>query len=324
MISCGYAARAAGRGMCARGVRWALLLLASLAVAPTPAFAGNATVVEAAGVAKQAMDYYKAGEFTMAAELYRRAFRIDPTRPEYLFGLGRSLQNAQKYQDAMLAYESLLALLPATDPWSKKGRNALRELQTTMAALERTLPTKPEVKPEPAPLPVAKPAPEPVKPAPPPEPVAPPTPVKPPPVVVTPVAAPVVVKPVAAPVVVATAPPADPAPRWRTYARWGLLGAGAVAVIAGAAVYGSAASDRSALDGKLAQTQGSYISGISYADATAQAAAIGHKKTAGAVTLALGAAAALGGGALWLTDALQQSAWVPTPTLNGVQWAGRF
>ncbi len=298
-------------------LRVVLLSALGAAVAPPVQAAGNQNS-EATGVAKQAMDYYKAGEFPMAAELYRRAFRLDPTRPEYLFGLGRSLQNAQKFQDAMLAYESLLALLPATDPWSKKGRNAVRELQATMSALEKSAVHVP------APIKA-----EPVAPAPPPEPVKvvvevrqlPAEPPKPAPPVVAPAPAPALpalqVEQIAQPVAV-------PRPAWRTWTQWSLLGVGAVALVAGVGVYGAAASDRSVLDAKLGQTQNGYISGIGYADATAQAAAIGQHKTAGAIAMGVGAASAVAGGVLWWLDRSMQAAWLPVPVGTGVAWAGRF
>lgn len=295
-----------------------LAVVMGLSVAVPRAHAVTPASAEAAGVAKQAMDYYKASEFGMAAELYRRAFRINPTRPEYLFGLGRSLQNAKKFQEAMLAYESLLALLPSDDPWSKKGRTAVSELQKTMTALEKTTGPRP-----PMPEPEAKPTP----PAPTP---APAEPVK---VVVEikhsqaeaprePAPAPVPA-PHAMPIATAPAPVED-ASAGRTYAKWGLLGVGGAALITGVAVYAAAAADRAALDEKLAQTSGGYIAGVGYEEASAQAAAIGKQKTAGVVVLLVGAAAAVGGGVLWLTEPSARTAWLPMPTANGVQWAGRF
>jgi hypothetical protein len=319
MVGSSLAAHAASRGL----LRLLMAALLCASVAPAQVFAAGNAVGEAAGVAKQAMDYYKAGEFPMAAELYRRAFRLDPTRPEYLFGLGRSLQNAKQYKEAMLAYESLLALLPATDPWSKKGRHAVQELQATMTALEKTAAKKP---PEEKSEPPAQP-----------KPVSPQEPVK---VIVevrqvpaeAPKPAPAVLAPTPTVTPVAVAPampqidkPAESErPAWHKWTQWGLIGGGAAALVAGVAVYGAAVGQRSALDTKLAQTQSGLISGIGYSDATAQAEAIGHQKTIGAVTMGIGAAAAVAGGIFLLLDRPSTTAWLPTPASNGVQWAGRF
>jgi tetratricopeptide (TPR) repeat protein len=110
----------------------ALTLLATPVLAappPHPASSAHpAPAVEAAMVAKQAIDYYQNGQFALAAELYRRAYRIDPTKPEYLYGVGRSEQKAGRVAEARLAFTALRGLLPSTDPYFRKCEQALDEL----------------------------------------------------------------------------------------------------------------------------------------------------------------------------------------------------
>ena len=90
--------------------------------------AASDAAAEASYVAKQAIDYYKNGDPRMAADLYRRAYRIDPSKPDYLFGAARAEQKAGHAKEAIVTYENVLALLPSTDPLAKKAQKYIDAL----------------------------------------------------------------------------------------------------------------------------------------------------------------------------------------------------
>ena len=146
------------------------LLVAALVVWSTlglnrPLLAAQPQVTEAAIVAKQAIDYYQNGNPAMAAELYRRAFQLDPTKADYLFGVGRSEQKAGRVREATAAYENVVALLPSTNPLARKAQTALTELRADVAPTQaQNLANRPlvaEKVPEPARAPEPAPAPAP-------------------------------------------------------------------------------------------------------------------------------------------------------------------
>ena len=120
------------------------LLIASLLLAQATAFARPApltaeakaakeTAHEAAVVAKQAKAYYEQKQFSLAAELYRRAYLLNQTRPEFLYGVGRSEQMAGHLPAAREALENLRRLLPANHPLQAKAAASLVEMQEIVA-----------------------------------------------------------------------------------------------------------------------------------------------------------------------------------------------
>jgi tetratricopeptide (TPR) repeat protein len=84
---------------------------------------------EAAVVAKQAKAYYQQKQFALAAELYHRAYELNPARPEFLYGVGRSEQMAGHIPQARTALESLRELLPPKHPLQAKAAKSLVEMQ---------------------------------------------------------------------------------------------------------------------------------------------------------------------------------------------------
>lgn len=110
-------------------------LLISLVVLPAEArprkglkTAATNSVHEAAIVAKQARAYYDKKDFALAAELYDRAYVLNPARPEYLYGVGRARQMAGRLEDARMALERLQALLPQNHPLQQKAEKSLKEI----------------------------------------------------------------------------------------------------------------------------------------------------------------------------------------------------
>ena len=83
---------------------------------------------EADECAKLGKAIYDKEQFAAAAELYRRAFRLYPAKPDYLYGVGRSEQRAGRYNLAKVAFQQLLALIPTDDPLAARARKALAEI----------------------------------------------------------------------------------------------------------------------------------------------------------------------------------------------------
>lgn len=134
----------------------ALCLIAVTAQArPTPeavlaAKQAKETAHEAAVVAKQAKAYYQQKQFALAAELYRRAYQLNPLRPEFLYGVGRSEQMAGHRKEAREALESLRRLLPSAHPLQAKAAASLVEMQDVVEEPTVVIPP-PIVVPPPAP-----------------------------------------------------------------------------------------------------------------------------------------------------------------------------
>ncbi|MSQ85202.1 MAG: hypothetical protein EXR77_20385 [Myxococcales bacterium] len=95
-----------------------------------------ALVQEARDLAKVARKLYEAKHYGAAAELYRKAFRLDPDKPDYLYGVGRAEQRAGKHADAKVAFEQLISLLPVDDPLAARAKRALAELQPADSAVD--------------------------------------------------------------------------------------------------------------------------------------------------------------------------------------------
>lgn len=210
--------------------RWpALVMVLALQIAGAPVALAAARKVAAVSPADEALDLartarkvYEAGQFSAAAELWRKAFRLDPSKPDYLYGVGKAEQRAGNFAKAKAAFEQLLALVPADDPLAERSRKAMAEMAKAPEAAEK------------APASVEPAAPPPIAhgrevPAPPAETLEPPSAPSPLPAASTPSAAPEQPRPGAAvPVIAIANPPA-----------WPVWGAGGVAVAAavGAAVF---------------------------------------------------------------------------------------
>jgi tetratricopeptide (TPR) repeat protein len=122
-------------------------------------------------VARQALAYYNAGQFALAAELYRRAFQLEPSRPAYLYGVGKSERKAGHLEQALIAFRQMLALLPATDDLYVKSKHEVEEIEAQLAHKPEPPPAKPATPPvtenPPAPKePVSQPKPAVVQPVP--------------------------------------------------------------------------------------------------------------------------------------------------------------
>ncbi len=250
----------------------------------------------------------------MAADLYRRAYRIDPSKPEYLFGAARAEQKAGRPAEALLAYQTVLALMPSTEPLAKKAQTAIDEIRAADAAKPAQA-----VPPVPPPSPVEKPAlpAEPAKPIEQPKPVEPPQLAPPsPPVEPLPTVA---VKPIA----VATQPAEAPAD-WKKPTGWALVATGGVALVGGAILGALAASGRSSLDAnKLPDGVHYDPSKITHDGIVSQQTAINSKATGAIVCGAVGVVAA-GVGAWALLTAPSKVAFTPGPGVVGVGLASRF
>ncbi len=132
-----------------------LLLLATLAharpahQADPAARTARETAHEAAVVAKQAKVYYDKKQFALAAELYRRAYQLNPLRPELLYGVGRSEQMAGHIAVAREALTSLRQLLPPMHPLQAKAATSLVEMQEVVAEPVVVIPQPVVVVPQP-------------------------------------------------------------------------------------------------------------------------------------------------------------------------------
>jgi len=108
-------------------------------VAPTPALAKNGKVAavsaheQAKNLSAQALVAYERGKFAEAAELYKIAYRLDPTTSDYLFGVGKAEQKAGRWAQAAAAFEQLLAILPASDPLAGRARKALETVKAAQS-----------------------------------------------------------------------------------------------------------------------------------------------------------------------------------------------
>lgn len=121
---------------------------------PSPAAAAaHAAAHDAAVVARQAKGYFGQRKFDLAAELYGRAYQLNPSRPEYLYGVGRAEQMAGRVHEARSALETLQKLLPAGHPLQAKASAALAQLRA--AEPPPVVPTPPPPPPTEVALPVA-------------------------------------------------------------------------------------------------------------------------------------------------------------------------
>ena len=113
----------------------------------------KASAHEAAVVARQAKAYYQKKQFALAAELYRRAYELNPARPEFLYGVGRSEQMAGHLPQARAALESLRQLLPPKHPLQAKAAASLVAMQEIVAEAVEVIPPPMAVTPVAQPTP---------------------------------------------------------------------------------------------------------------------------------------------------------------------------
>ena len=200
------------------------LALGCAAVAGTPTTARAAALQpakEAEKLATAARTVYESGQFAAAAELYRKAYRLNPAKPDYLYGVGKAEQKAGRLAQAKAAFDQLLALIPADDPLAERARKALAEVVAAQGAAAPGAP-QPAVSAPPAPAPAAPPP-------------APAPPVSAPPPPETPAAKPPAPVPAAAPLVADVTAAAGPPARPSRVPAYAALGVAAVAAIGGAA-----------------------------------------------------------------------------------------
>lgn len=126
--------------MVQRGLRIAARVVLACAVAATvavvPAVAAPTAASRARAAEKLAATariVYDQGQFLAAAELYRKAYSIDPAQHDYLYGIGRAEQKAGRLAQARVALEQLLAIIPADDPLATRARKALDEIAVLSA-----------------------------------------------------------------------------------------------------------------------------------------------------------------------------------------------
>lgn len=96
--------------------------------------------VEARQLAAKADAHFAKNENDAALAAYEQAIALDPTRPEYFVGKGRTLARLRRYDEAFLAYGQALRLAPG-DPMilRYRGHNYInvRKFDLALADLEK-------------------------------------------------------------------------------------------------------------------------------------------------------------------------------------------
>ncbi len=270
----------------------ALVLLAVMAGSLAQPSACHAAVAdkqvkEADKVATAAKVVYEQGQFPVAADLYRKAFRLNPAKPDYLYGVGRAEQRAGRYAQAKAAFEQLLALIPSDDPLAEKARKALGEVAAADKAAQPT--PKPAEPAKAIPPPVVVPAPV--------APAAAPTPVhqEPKPASLAQKPAPAITPRL--PTVAAPAPRPLPMPAVAAFAV-------AVAALGGTVGFGLAAVEADAFADRYRTADGEFVDPkkLPQAEATALVRDINFKRQMTVACGATMAAAVAVGGWLWVRD----------------------
>ena len=143
-------------------LRWRLAALSGWLVAlvfvlsPASAWPQAANPQEARLVSKQALSFYKTGKFVVAAELYHRAYKLDPSRPQFLYGAARAEHKAGRLEQAALVYKAVKkALGPKHDLYRKSQRylfsieDEIRDRQSAQARPPKIQTKRPKT-PQPA------------------------------------------------------------------------------------------------------------------------------------------------------------------------------
>lgn len=86
----------------------------------------------------QAQAEYGAGHHDHAAQLFRRAYDLDP-KPEYLFNAARAEQRAFKLDAAEHDFAAYLSLAAATDEGKRRARVHLQEVRATRQQLQQAM-----------------------------------------------------------------------------------------------------------------------------------------------------------------------------------------
>lgn len=265
---------------------------------------------EALELAKAARKVYEAKQFAAAAELWRKAFRLDPAKPDYLYGVGKAEQRAGNFSKAKAAFEQLLALLPTDDPLADRAKKALAEMAGPAATPPATPPAAPPAPPEQPPVEATESAigANPAPPA-----VAAPAPAT--PTMPLAVAA-------AAPALAVAVQPGAAATNWPL---WGCIGASAVGAVAAGVMAGLAmAADSDAEPFRVAGTGEFDPALISEADARSRIRTINDRWMWAGV--GAGVAVASGGVAAWLGWQRSRSAHRQAPAASAaipaLSWSG--
>ena len=115
-----------------------------IAVLASLVLQAGAQPTQAAADAKKAFDeaaaYFQKNENEPALAAYEKAIALDPTRPEYFVGKGRTLARFRRYDEAFAAYGQALTLAP-NDPMTLRyrGHNYInvRKLDLALADLTK-------------------------------------------------------------------------------------------------------------------------------------------------------------------------------------------
>ncbi len=237
----------------------------------------------------------RAGNPTLASELYLQAYKTAPGRYDWLFKAAVAAQMAEAWEPALQHFDTYLTLAPPNA--EERGQAQARD-----AWLRQKLGLKPmQVAEKPVAAPDVQRQDGAVKPTEGPKVIAPSVPVD-----LTGVTRP-------------WEPRASTAPSWPG---WTAMGGGAAFVIGGVVVLALAQADAAALAKDQSHEAGQLITTISREEAANRASAINTRAAFGWTATGLGLAAS-GFGVWWLTRHPEQAA-VVLPTANGAQLAVRF
>ncbi len=91
----------------------------------------------AAAFSQIAKEEAKKQNYTHCAELYRKAFDIDPATLGYLYSAARCEQKAEQYEAAMRHYDTFLLRAPPDDALRSKAEGYRAECETALEAQRR-------------------------------------------------------------------------------------------------------------------------------------------------------------------------------------------
>lgn len=257
---------------------------------------------EAAALSIVAKARSEAGEFALAAELFRQAFRTDAKLPGYLYSAARCAQHGGLWARAIEDYQRFQAFAPFGDPLLAKAAEYLQEARAALARETEAARLAAQVRAAPAPALVSPAARE--------------LPAAPAPAIPAP-------RPIAGPLAVLSTSQREPASplAWRRPAGYSALATGLVGLGVGGYCLLRGRNEVAALQADLAKTDAhGDIVGVARPEALArQDTARGHQAIGGTL-LGVGVAMAAVGGYLAFTQPTSHVTLAPT----GVQVAWRF
>lgn len=112
---------------------WVTCCLGAVLVCSSPVLASDASKKAAESLATRAAKAFEAGNMADAANLYREAFHIDGSQPNYLYGAGRAAQTAHDWVHAAGDYESFLALPQIEPSRAQKAKTFLAEVRAALS-----------------------------------------------------------------------------------------------------------------------------------------------------------------------------------------------